>query len=161
LVLASAASLAGVHFAIVATAAILWAGTSMFALTPEVRATTRAPGEVERTTGAGALRAGGVRTLLCVSVALGIAFGATEIGIVAFAGGHHANGTLGLLYAAWSISSLAAGLWTARRVRLGDPVRRVVLLLLAMAGGSALLTLAPSVPGLAVGLLIAGAPVAP
>ncbi len=165
LVLASIATLAGARAALVATALLLWSSTSAFALTPEARATrvvgARPAREHDSSSGAGALRASGVRTLLGVSVALGAAFGATEIGIIAFAGDHHANGSLGLLYAAWSVGSLIAGLVVAQRGHSADPVRRAGALLGLLAGGTTLLTFAPSTLWLAGGLFLAGAAVAP
>jgi MFS family permease len=161
LVLASAASIAGAPAALVATAVLLWASTSAFALTPEARATRVLRPVRDRVSGAGALRSGGVRTLLAVSVTLGAAFGATEIGIVAFSDAAGASGSVGLLYAAWSVGSLVAGLLAAQRGHSGDPVRRAGALLLTLALGTALLAAAPDVGWLAAGLLLAGAAVAP
>lgn len=167
LVLASAAATAGPPSAIEATAIGLWVSTVAFALTPEARATATPAAahddrSASRTRGrTGALRSPGVQTLTVVSVALGAGFGATEIGIAAFAGDHHRTGSIGLLYGAWSIGSLITGLLSAHRGAPRDPVRRARRLLTALGGTTALLAVLPTPATLGGGLMLAGAAVAP
>jgi MFS family permease len=140
-------------------AALLLAGTAAFAATPESRGArphaARPPGR------AGALGSPGVRTLLAVGAALGAAFGAIEIGVVAAAEHAGARGAAGLLFAVWGAGSLAGGLLAARRGAASDAPARLVALLAALTAAHALLALAPGPWALGALLALAGALIAP
>jgi MFS family permease len=144
---------------LLALAAVLLATSSVFALTPQARATRRAATSVRA--GRAPLRSGPVRTLLAASFVMGVSFSSVEIGIVAFADHEGAKGATVLLYGIWVVASLVAGLLDGHRRRKGHPVAEAQLLLLAVAVTSALLALAPNVPLLALALAPAGAVVAP
>jgi MFS family permease len=145
--------------ALVLAAAVLAAGTVAFAATPESRAM---PAHGVRAAGvSGALAAPGVRTLLAVGAALGAAFGAIEIGIVAAAEHAGARGATGALFAVWGGGSLMGGLLAARHGAARDAPARLVALLAALALGHAALALAPGPWALGALLTVAGAVIAP
>jgi predicted MFS family arabinose efflux permease len=140
-------------------AALLLAGTLAFATHPASLAwrsgAAAAPGR------GGALRSPGVRTLMLVFGLIGATFGAVEVAVPAAAEAAGAAGATGLLLGLWGLGSLLGGLATARRGAPADPVRRLVLLLAALAGGHLTLVAAGSAPALAALLLVAGVAIAP
>lgn len=145
--------------ALVLAALVLAAGTVAFAATPESRAM---PSHGAGTAGrSGALAAPGVRTLLIVGAALGAAFGAIEIGVVAAAEDAGAKGATGALFAVWGVGSLVGGLLAARHGAARDAPVRLVALLAALAAGHAALALAPGLWALGAVLTVAGALIAP
>lgn len=158
LLLVSVAAAAGAAAALVLAGLMLAGFSAVFALLPEVRATRHVG---ERAMGGSPLGDAAVRTLVGVAVALGAAFGATDVGILAFAAHHDAEHAAGLLYGAWGCASLPAGLLWSRRAAAGDRVwqLRVLLTLLALASG--LLVTVTNAVLLAAGLALAGAAVAP
>ena len=145
--------------ALVLAALVLAAGTVAFAATPESRAMpAHGVGAAGRS---GALAAPGVQTLLAVGAALGAAFGAIEIGVVAAAEDAGAKGATGALFAVWGVGSLVGGLLAARHGAARDAPRRLVALLAALAVGHAALALAPGPWALGAVLVVAGALIAP
>jgi MFS family permease len=136
--------------ALAGAGAILVLGTVAFAAQPVSRA-WRAEPAARRPRG-GSLADPGVRTLVAVLVAVGVVFGAVEVGVAA-AAANAAGPLLGL----WGAGSLAGGIIAAR---LGHA--RLELLLLALAAGHlALAGAAGSVLALAAVLVVAGATIAP
>ena len=63
----------------------------------------------------GALASPGVRTLLVVSAAFGLAFGTLEVTMPAFAGEHGSAATGGVLLAALAVGSMLGGVWYGSR----------------------------------------------
>jgi MFS family permease len=96
-----------------------------------------------------------------VATALGWAFGATEIGVIAAADVDGHSSLTGVLFAAWSLGSLVTGLIVARRptTRAADVWMAALLAVLSVM--TALLSIPGSVLWLGVGLVLAGAAVAP
>jgi MFS family permease len=106
----------------------------------------------------GALRSGELRVLVAVMVAVGAIFGATEIGVTTAAETLGNAAAAGPLLGVWGVGSLLGGVWLARR---GGVAPLVPLLLALAAGHTALAGAALNVFALAVGLLLAGAAIAP
>jgi hypothetical protein len=99
----------------------------------------------------GSLADPGVRTLVCVFVAVGVVFGAVEVGVVAAAAS-----AAGPLLGIWGAGSLAGGMVAAR---IGNA--RLAVLLAALAVAHLALAAAGSVVALAAVLIVAGATIAP
>lgn len=140
-------------------AGVLLVATLLFAAAREPRAMP-ATG-VRRTAGEGPLRRGSIRALLALTVGLGVMFGAAELAITAAAEEAGDGGAVGLLLAAYCLGSLVAGLVVAHRGPGGSPVRSLLVLVLLCTLGHGLLAVAPSLLWLGVGLVLAGAAIAP
>jgi MFS family permease len=124
-------------------------------------ASRRWRGETHEVGWLGPLSAAGVRTVFAALAAFGTALGIVQVAVPAFtaAGGSVEEG--GLLLAALSAGSLAGGLVYGARSWPGRPAIRLVVLLVALAGGCALLAAAGSNAVLAVTLVAVGLFVAP
>jgi hypothetical protein len=141
--------------------AILVTGASIaLARTPASRRWRSAP-RVGRGHLLGPLRSSGVRTMLIVSLGLGGCFGEVEIGIAAFGRAHGDTALMGVLLGVWSVGSVAGGLVLARRAPARDPLRRLLLLLSALAVSNAALGFLDSPLALGAMITVAGAWVAP
>lgn len=145
--------------AAVAAAGVLATGAALaFAATGASR---RWRGEVHAVGWLGPLAASGVRTVFAALAAFGAAMGVLQVAVPAFtaAGGSAEQG--GLLLAALSAGSLVGGLVYGARSWPGRPATRLALLLVAVAGGCALLAAPESSAALAVALVVAGLFIAP
>jgi MFS family permease len=98
--------------------------------------------------------------LLAAVSLLVLAFGSLEVGIVGFAGAHHASGESGLLLGTWSFGSMIGGVAFGTRATAGG-ARSLPPLLAACGAGFGLLAAAPSVALLYLFLLVAGLVIAP
>ncbi len=100
-------------------------------------------------------------TLMLVFLLLGATFGSIEVAVpvAAEAAGH--AGSAGLLLGVWGFGSLLGGLAAARAGAAADPVRRLTVLLAALAAGHLLLTLTTGLLPLAGLLLLAGLALSP
>ncbi len=110
----------------------------------------------------GALRAPGMRTLVAVLVAVGVVFGAVEVGVAAAAVQHSQSGATGWLLGLWGLGSFLGGLAAARRgggARTGSGL--VVLLVALAAAHLALAAVASNILALGALVLLAGATIAP
>jgi MFS family permease len=141
--------------ALLTAAAGVLAGTAAFARQPASRSWQ--PAAREATRRAGALHAPGMQTLTAVLLAVGIVFGAVEVGIATGQGG-----AAGPLLGLWGAGSLLGG---AAATRLGGGVRSAsglagVLAALAV-GHLALAFVAGSAIALGVVIAVAGAAIAP
>jgi predicted MFS family arabinose efflux permease len=105
-------------------------------------------------------RSGGLLVLVAVTALLLLGIGVVEVGVVAFAGEHHAAHQAGLLLMVWSAGSFVGGLSIGGRVAAGG-ARAVVWLMGASAVGFALLAAAPAVGVLYPLLFVAGTAIAP
>jgi hypothetical protein len=126
---------------------VLVVGTAGFAAHPMSRG-LRPSGRVPR---GGSLRAGAMRTLVIVMLAVGVVFGATEVGVTAAAGAS-AGPVLGI----WGAGSLIGGLVAARR-----GVALPLVLGALAAGHLALAFAGGSVIALGVVIAVAGSTIAP
>lgn len=147
--------------ATLACAALLIGGVLAFCAHTASRAWRPAAGAAGGRGAFGALRSRGVRTLMLVFALLGATFGSVEIAVpvAAEAAGH--AGAAGLLLGVWGLGSLIGGLLAARAGAARDPVRRLTLLLAALAAGHLLLTLPLGPVPLAALLLLAGLALSP
>jgi MFS family permease len=163
LLLIGLASGIGPAAALTATAAITGVVAALFALLPETRRfgdaeprDARASATAER-----AWRSGGVRLLLLVSALMGVAFGATELGLVTTADHHGARGASGLLFALWGVGSFVGGVVWTRKTAGRDQAAAMPWLLLILGVTSALIGALPTIALVGLGITVAGAAVAP
>lgn len=117
-----------------------------------------------RSTGAGplgALGSAGVRTIVLYAAVVGVAFGAVELAMPAFAEAEAGSRELGgIALACFSAGSLAGGLLTGLRPTVSQR-RRFQLGALLLASAMVGLQLAVSLPTLCVLAFVAGLPIAP
>jgi MFS family permease len=140
--------------------AALYASAAVgFALSPASRAA--APDRDAARTRLGALGAPGMRTLISAASVTAISFGVLEVGLPAFAESEGSPALAGLLITAWSIGSLAGGLWYGAREWRMPGGQRAILLTGALALGSAPLAFAGSLELMAVLLIGTGFALAP
>jgi MFS family permease len=136
--------------ALAVSGALLFAGTVAFAAQPASRRRRSAAA-----TG-GSLRAPAMRTLVVVLTALGVVFGATELGVTA------AAASAAPLLALWGAGSLGGGVVAARFGGGARTTTGLALVLAALAlGHLSLAAVSSSTIGLAVLLFVAGAAIAP
>ena len=116
----------------------------------------------ERTTDRlGALRGGGVRTILLMLALFAISVGAIEIGVAAFAEREGHPQMVGVMLALWGVGSMAGGLVAGHLSPTGDPVRRLVWLMLGLAVATAPIALARDLWAMGVAMTLAGVFIAP
>jgi MFS family permease len=143
--------------ALVAGGIMLLVATVAFALQPAARIRAE-HGEA----GSGALRSAGLRTLVLAFVALGVVFGAVEVGVTAAASALGGNGVAAPLLAVWGLGSLAGGVLASRLGGGAQSPRGLALVLAALAAGHLALAAAlGSALALAGVLFLAGAAIAP
>ena len=109
----------------------------------------------------GPLTAPGMRTVFVVLAAFGAALGVIQVAVPAFGAERGSAEEGGLLLAALSGGSLAAGLVYGSRPWPGSLTLRLVVLMLALGAGCALLAVAGSYATLAVLLFVCGLLIAP
>ena len=146
---------AGTGAALTAAAAVLMAATVLFALAPASR--TWRPGPRVKSRRGGALASPALRILVGVLVAVGVVFGATEVGVAAAAGS-----SAGLLLGLWGVGSLAGGV-VATRLGGGAAAGRGFALLVGGLGVGHLALVAGSqgMVAFAVVITLAGSMIAP
>jgi MFS family permease len=165
LVLISMASATGAASALVATGVLLGVCSLLFAGLPETR---RLGGRQAHDAAApprpagGAMSSPGVRLLLIVATAMGVAFGASELSIVTLADHLGHKPATGLMFALWGVGSFIGGaLWTRTHASDRDPVKAMALLITVCGLMSLPLGASPSIVVLGLGLAVAGAAIAP
>jgi MFS family permease len=162
LLLISLASASSAAAALAATGALLGVCAALFALLPETRRLGGPePAPQPGTARGSAVRSHGVRLLLVVATLMGVAFGATELGIVTAAEDHHARGAAGPLFALWGIGSFAGGVWWTRNAAGRDGVTAMFWLLVMCGVFSVPLAAATGIWLLGAGLVLAGCAIAP
>ena len=145
--------------ALAAAGAILLAGTAVFAADPASRQWR--PDETQRPRG-GSLTAPGIRTLVLALAAVGVVFGAAEVGVAAAAEAMHGTAIAGPLLALWGVGSLIGGVLATRLGGGTDSAAGLAVVLAALAAGHlALAAAAGSLAALALTLLAAGTAIAP
>jgi hypothetical protein len=102
-----------------------------------------------------------IAALFGVNLAMGLFFGAMPVAITAFAFAHHAPALAGPIAAASSLTSLSAGLGYGARAHRRQPVTVILVVSSLLAGGTAALSVAPSVPVMFLGYAMVGAAIAP
>jgi MFS family permease len=152
------AALASPDAALVTAVVLTVGGTLLFATSRVSRARRGVRSSAGRL---GALASPGLRTLIVALLPAGIAFGALEVALPAFAEAHGSRPTAGLLLALWGVGSIVGGLWYGRQRFTGPVERRLLIVLAVMPVAMAPVALAGSVPTMAVLIAVAGAPIAP
>jgi MFS family permease len=146
---------------IAAAGVMTFAGVLGFVLTDAVRSVP-APdpaGHADRHLLA-ALAPSGVRRVVAFSVGFGVAFGAVEVAMPAFAETHGGRALGSVALAAWSGGSLLGGLLAAGYAGR-EPHRRLRVTSAAFAAVLVLPLLAGSIETMAAAMLLAGLPIAP
>jgi len=153
------AAVSSTRAALACAGVVMMMATAAFATRPASRrwrppATARPRG--------GSLRSPAIRTLVAVLTAVGVLFGATEVGVTAAATALGSTNSAGLLLAMWGLGSLAGGLVAARRGGGAHRAGGLARILAALALGHAALAVTTHSP-LAIGavLLVAGVAIAP
>jgi MFS family permease len=109
----------------------------------------------------GALRAPGIRTLVAAMVPVGFAIGSLQVALPAFADSHHGPAMAGVFMAIWSIASGAGGLIYGARERRSPLAHTHIRVALIVPLAFVPLTLAWSIPAMAVLVAPAGLFIAP
>ena len=151
-------ALASPAVAVLAAAVLCSAGGFAFSLTAGSR---RWRGEPHDLSWLGPLTAAGMRALLTVLLAFGVAVGIVQVAVPAFADAHGSAATGGLLLAALSAGNLTGGLVYGARSWPGTLARRLVVLLALLGAGFALLSTADASLVLAALLALSGLVLAP
>jgi MFS family permease len=146
--------------ALAAFGALQLAATAGFAAEPASRGWRSAGGSSSGR--GGCLRAAAMRTLVLVLIAVGVLFGAVEVGVAAATAGLGGTALAGPLLGLWGVGSLIGGI---AAVRLGAGLRGasgLALVLVALTCGHLLLVAASGrVIALAAVLVLAGTAIAP
>jgi len=127
--------------AVLANAVFTAVGTLLFVIS---RASRSWRGQPQSGHWAGPLRSRGILGLLSVELTFGIALGAMEISITAFATQHGSASLAGVLIAVQAAASMAGGLWYGSRRHSGHAADRYARLCLFLALGFCTLLLATS-----------------
>jgi MFS family permease len=134
-------------------------GTLGFATAPLARAWRSGHRQRRR---AGALAARGMRTLMLATIPTGIAFGALEVAMPAFAVAHgHRAALAGVLLSAMAAGSALGGLWYGSRAWSGGVVPRFIGLQILFTLGLLPLLIADSLGWMTALMAIAGLALAP
>lgn len=159
LFVAATVAVAAPQSALLASVAFVVVGTALLLASPAVRAWES---EVHQARGPfGALASRGLLTVVLATVPVGIAFGAFEIALPAFADAHGSASDAGLLIAVWAIGSGVGGL-VYGAVDSDRPLRDRWLLLSGLLGLALLPALLAPSTGVLIALLVpAGAFIAP
>ncbi len=131
-----------------------------FATAPAARNAAAAEEQSHRTR-AGALRSGGMRTLVFAGAVTAVSFGALEVALPAFAEAEGSRGAVGPLITIWAIGSVIGGLWYGARSWESSAEKRFLILMAVLALGSAPLAFAPSIGVMALLLVFTGFALAP
>jgi MFS family permease len=145
--------------ALATAAAMTSVGTLSFAALPHSRQWRAERTEERRRIGA--LASPGLRMLLVVSAAFGLAFGALEVTMPAFADEHGSAAASGLLLAGAAAGSMAGGLFYGARNWAADQSILLVRFSILFAIALVPLALADSMPVMFVLLVLAGTLIAP
>ncbi len=140
-------------------AGLTFAGTVAFAATPASRAAR--PQRGAQRPAARALASPGIRTLLFVSTAVGLAFGMLEVSMPAFAEAQGSAGLAGVLLAMVALGSICGGLWYGSRNLSSHISTQMTAFASLFALALAPLALADSIAAMVVLLFAAGLFVAP
>jgi MFS family permease len=153
------AALWSTRAALASAGLVLLAAAAGFATRPASRRWRPPPAGRRR---GGALRPPAMRTLVVVMTAVGVLFGATEVGVTAAATRLGRTDSAGLLLALWGVGSMAGGVVATRRGGGARSVRGLALILAALAlGHAALAVTTSSLVAVGAVLLVAGIAISP
>jgi MFS family permease len=162
LIVAALAASISASAGIVAAGVACIAGTIGFTATPAVRA--RRPDPAHDRSDHHLLQAlvpWGIRRVLMLGIAYGVAFGAVEVAMPAFAEGHGGRSLGGITLAAFSGGSLIGGVVAGAASSAGPLNRRLQVISAAFALVLVPPLLAGSIAEMAVIMFVAGLPIAP
>jgi MFS family permease len=142
LVTALLVAVASPAVAVLANAAYTLTGALIFALS---RASRSWRGSPSVSGWAGPLRSPGIVVLMLTELWFGVALGAMELSVTAFATQHGSSSLAGVLIAVQAAASMAGGLWYGIRHRTANAADRYPLLCFVIAVGFAPLLLATSI----------------
>ncbi len=142
LVTAALVAVASPTIAVLANAIFASGGTLIFVLS---RASRAWQGQAGPLSWAGPLSSPGIVALLLVEVSFGVALGAMEISIIAFATQEGSSSMSGVLIAVQAVASMVAGLWYGSRRHAAPAADRYARICLLMALGFAPLLLTTSI----------------
>ncbi|HET6848530.1 MAG TPA: MFS transporter [Gaiellales bacterium] len=160
LVVGGLTAIAGPRAGVVAAAVVSLVGVLGFAATSQVRRHRPVRHDHGDRHLLAALSPGVVRGIVGFSVCYGLAFGAVEVAMPAFAEQHGGRALGSVCLAAWSAGSLAGGLLAAGH-RPENPRRGLQRMSVLFAAALVLPLLAWSVPAMTVVIFLAGLPIAP
>ena len=153
-------SLSGPPAALFASAAALLGGVFAFSFHPTTRAA--APALDPSISAPRSFRMALPVPIVVAAMTIVAAFNFVELATVAFTRSHHSAASAGLVLAVWSTGSLVGGLLLGIRASgSGVTSRRVAMLMVVLAAGTAIPAVSPSVWLLAVLLFVGGAAIAP
>ena len=109
----------------------------------------------------GALAAPGLRTLVIALLPVGVAFGAVEVTIPAFAEDHGSASAAGVLLALFGVGSMVGGLWYGVRRFTTTLEGRFVLVLVYLTVLLVPLAFTSSFVAMGIAIFAAGVPIAP
>ena len=130
-----------------------------FATAPAVRAAV--PDEDVQRTRAGALGSAGIRALSLLGLLTAISLGAIEVALPAFTELEGSRAAAGPLLTVWAVGSVLGGLWYGSRSWRAPLEMRLLVLMAALAIGTAPLAFAGSIGVMAAFLLLTGLALAP
>jgi MFS family permease len=144
--------------ALIGSGAIGLVGTTCFAifLPPRVRIHQAPERRREHV-----LSSAGVRTIVLATIAIGLSFGAVEVSLPAFAESHGHRAAGGVALAAYSVGSIAGGLWFGAAARFVPAARRFLVAICAFPVLLAPALVAWSIPAMCLIMLLGGLPIAP
>jgi MFS family permease len=134
-------------------------GTLLFAATKSSRAWRPDPDRVRSL--AGALASSGVRTMIGTLFVVGAGVGIIEVAVPALCQAEGSPSATGFVLGLWGFGSLVGGVVASRLAAGDDPGRRVIVLLAALALGTAPLVLADGIVTLGALMFVAGIAIAP
>jgi MFS family permease len=152
-------SLSGPPEALFASAAALLAGVFAFSFHPTTRAA--AVDMAPTVPVSSSLRVPLPLAIVAAGMTIVGAFNFVELATVAFARSHHSAASAGVVLAVWSAGSLAGGALFGIRASAAATAGRVALLMVALATGTAIPAMAPSIWVLGLLLFLGGAAIAP
>ncbi len=142
LIAAAVIALASPTASLAVCIALTVAGAAVFASAPASRRWRGAPSQHRRI---GPLRSAGVWVLMGAAFGIGIAVGAAELAITAFASAHGAAELGGTLIAVQALASTAGGLWYGARAWRSPPAERLPAVALVFAISLVPLVAVPSI----------------
>lgn len=146
--------------ALVVSGLVILGGTLVFAAQPASRRWR--PERVSSRPRGGALRSPAMRTLVAISLGIGTAFGATEVGVTAAAHALGSTTVAGPLLALWGAGSLIGGMVATRLGGAAHDARGLIPLIVALAvTHGALFLTTGSVVATGLVITLAGATIAP
>jgi MFS family permease len=157
---AAIVSVSGPPEALIASAVALVVGVLAFSFHPITRAA--GPSSDRSASDRRTFRMALPVPIVLAAMAVVAAFSCVELATVAFARSHHSPASAGVVLAVWSAGSLVGGFWLGIRASgSGVTNRKVAMLMVVLAAGTAIPAVSPSIWLLGVLLFVGGMAIAP